>query len=89
MRNDEILIQAVTNIVNKILDEREISKSMWHYGLVVGVNDGGTLDVKIDGSDTVTKRVRCNPDVAFRVTDRVIILYVNNKSSNAFVLSRR
>ena len=90
MTNTESFISSVIAIVNMVLTEKGITgNSIWHYGLVTNVNSDGTLDVRIDGSDEATKRVRANPDVDFKATDRVILLYVNGDAKNAFVFCRR
>jgi len=82
-------IHIIQNIVENYITKKGLFIHEWHLGLVSTVNIGNTLDVYIDGNTVVTPNVPCNPNYDFVVGDYVWVQYVNRKSSNIFIPSRR
>lgn len=90
MINSDSFLSSVKSIVYQVLNEKNlINNNVWHYGVITNINSDGTVDAQIDGSKTITKRLAANPDVDFKSSDRVIIIYVFGIKKNAFVLCRR
>ena len=82
-------IDAIKKIVRATLKEYNINQQIHHYGTVERVNGDNTVNIHIDGAEEIKRNVRCNPDVVFKETDKVIVLYINGNSKSPFVLCRR
>lgn len=85
----DVFIRKIQSIVTKMLQKHGLLIHEWHLGKVAVVNENGTLDVFIDGSNVATPSIPANPDVVFTQGDSVWVHFVNRSPNNLFVPYRR
>lgn len=88
MQQDKF-IEIIQKIVMNLLEKMGFLVHEWHLGKVNKVNENGTLDIFIDGSDFSTPSIPANPDVDFSEGDYVWVHFINRNPNNLFVPYKR